>query len=183
MPPAFDPGPHQHARARIHVAGVGPHMVGVAGEVADGLITHPFATRQSLQELVLPALGGKRAGFEVVVVCMVATGPDLDATIETVRGQLAFYGSTPAYAPVLDLLGHGDLHARLHALSKEGRWDDMTALVPDDVVEAIAVVGRRDEIPALVRERVEGIADAVSLECTRRPDPEHFADIVAGLRA
>ena len=32
---------------------------------------------------------------------MVATGPDLDATIETVRGQLAFYGSTPAYAPVL----------------------------------------------------------------------------------
>ena len=183
MPPAFDPGPHQHARARIHVAGVGPHMVGVAGEVADGLITHPFATRQSLQELVLPALGGKRAGFEVVVVCMVATGPDLDATIETVRGQLAFYGSTPAYAPVLDLLGHGDLHARLHALSKEGRWDDMTALVPDDVVEAIAVVGRRDEVPALVRERVEGIADAVSLECTRRPDPEHFADIVAGLRA
>jgi hypothetical protein len=71
----------------------------------------------------------------------------------------------------------------LHALSKEGRWDDMTALVPDDVVEAIAVVGRRDEVPALVRERVEGIADAVSLECTRRPDPEHFADIVAGLRA
>src|SRR3954469_2754752 len=56
LPPAFDPGPHEHGRARIHVAGVGPRMVAVAGEVADGLITHPFATRRSLTEHVLPAL-------------------------------------------------------------------------------------------------------------------------------
>jgi probable F420-dependent oxidoreductase len=186
LPPAFDPGPHEHGRARIHVAGVGPRMVAVAGEVADGLITHPFATRRSLTEQVLPALGGKREGFEVVVVCMVATGttgPDLDAAVATVRGQLAFYGSTPAYAPVLELEGHGDLHPRLNALSKQGRWDDMAALVPDDLLESIAVVGRREEIAPLVLERTAGIADAVSLECTRRPDPGHFADIVAQLRA
>lgn len=185
LPPAFDPGPHEHGRARIHVAGVGPRMVAVAGEVADGLITHPFATRRSLEELVLPALGRKREGFEVVVVCMLATGtdgPDLDAAVATVRGQLAFYGSTPAYAPVLDLLGHGDLHRRLNALSKEGRWADMDELVPDDVVEAVAVVGRRDEVAPLVLERVTGIADAVSIECTRRPDPAHFADVVGDLR-
>ncbi len=186
MTPAFDPGPHEHGRARVHVAGVGPKMVAVAGEVGDGLITHPFATRRSLEELVLPALGPRRPGFEVVVVCMVATGAtgaELDAALAAARGQLAFYGSTPAYAPVLDLLGHGELHRRLNALSKEGRWDDMTALVPDDVVEAIAVVGRRDEIAARVIERVSGIADAVSIECTRRPDPQHFADVVADLNA
>jgi probable F420-dependent oxidoreductase len=186
LPPAFDPGPHEHGRARIHVAAVGPKMVAAAGEVADGLITHPFATRRSLEELVLPALGRKRDGFEVVVVCMLATGtdgPDLDAAVATVRGQIAFYGSTPAYAPVLELLGHGDLHRKLNALSKEGRWADMDALVPDDVVEAVAIVGRRDEVAPLVLERVDGIADAVSIECTRRPDPAHFADVVADLRA
>ncbi|MCU1380228.1 MAG: F420-dependent oxidoreductase [Acidimicrobiales bacterium] len=185
LPPAFDPGPHEHGRARIHVAGVGPRMVAVAGEVADGLITHPFATRRSLEEQVLPALGRKPEGFEVVVVCMVATGAtgaDLDEAIATVRGQLAFYGSTPAYAPVLELEGYGDLHPRLNALSKQGRWDDMAELVPDDLLEAIAVVGRRDEIATRVRERTAGIADAVSLECTRRPDPAHFADIVADLK-
>jgi probable F420-dependent oxidoreductase len=186
MTPVFNPGPHAYGRARVHVAGVGPKMVAVAGEVGDGLITHPFATRRSLEELVLPALGPRRAGFEVVVVCMVATGatgPELDAAVAAARSQLAFYGSTPAYAPVLDLLGHGDLHRRLNALSKEGRWADMTDLVPDDVVEAVAVVGRRDQIAGLVLERVAGIADAVSIECTRRPDPGHFADIVADLRA
>lgn len=186
LPPAFDPGPHAHGRARIHVAGVGPRMVAVAGEVADGLITHPFASRRSLQELVLPALGDarRREGFEVVVVVMLATGSagaDLDEAIATVRGQLAFYGSTPAYAPVLELHGWGDLHPRLNALSKQGRWADMAALVPDELVETIAVVGRRDEVATLVAERVRGVADAVSLECTRRPDPAHFADIVAQL--
>lgn len=51
----------------------------------------------------------------------------------TVRGQIAFYGSMPAYAPVLELYGFGDLHIRLNALSKQGRWTDMTALVPDDL--------------------------------------------------
>ena len=185
MTPAFDPGPFTAGQPRIHVAGVGPHMVRVAGEVADGLITHPFATRQSLEELIVPALGPKRDGFELVVVCFIATGngADLDDAVASARGQLSFYGSTPAYAPVLELLGHGDLHRKLNALSKEGRWADMAELIPDDVVESIAIVGRREEIAGLVLERTRGIADAVSIECTRRPDPGHFADIVANIRS
>lgn len=187
LPPAFDPGPHRHGRARIHIGGVGPRMVAVAGEVADGLITHPFASRRSLEELVLPALGDARGrdGFQVVAVVMLATGDtgaDLDEAIATVRGQIAFYASTPAYAPVLDLHGWGDLHTRLNALSKQGRWDDMADLVPDELIETIAVVGRRDQIAASIAEKVRGLADVVTLECTRRPDPNHFADIVADLR-
>lgn len=162
-------------------------MVAVAGEVADGLITHPFASRASLEELVLPNLGEARGrdGFDVVVVVMLATGEqgtDLDDSIATVRGQIAFYGSTPAYAPVLDLHGFGELHARLNTLSKQGRWDDMTRLVPDELLETIAVVGRRHEVAPMIAERVAGLADVVTLECTRRPDPTHFADIVAALR-
>jgi hypothetical protein len=58
----------------------------------------------------------------------------------------------------------------------------MAALVPDNMVESIAVVGRRDQIADLVRAKVGDLADAVSLECTRRPDPAHFADICADLR-
>ena len=67
-------------------------------------------------------------------------------------------------------------------MSKQGRWDDMADLVPDEMLEAIAVVGRRDEIAGLVRAKLDGQADVVSLECTRRPDPTHFADVVAGLK-
>ena len=56
MIPAFDPGPNPFGRPPVYVGGFGPRMVEVAGEVADGLITHPFTTRQSLEMLTLPAL-------------------------------------------------------------------------------------------------------------------------------
>lgn len=193
MAPAFDPGPHQVPRASIHVAGVGPRLIEVAAEVGDGLIVHPFATRRSLEELTVPAVergldrgGRRREDLEVVVVCLVATGAtgeELDRSVAVVRKQLAFYASTPAYARILEVHGWDGLHHELNRLSKQGRWDDMAELVPDEVVDAIAVVGRRDAIAAKVRAKVDGIADAVSIECTRQPDPAHFADIVADLRA
>src|SRR5436190_16127801 len=81
MTPAFDPGPHKHDRARLHIAGVGPAMTSVAGEVGDGFMIHPFNTRRSLDELTLPALQKGRARstrpndpFETTLVCLVATG-------------------------------------------------------------------------------------------------------------
>jgi probable F420-dependent oxidoreductase len=193
MTPAFNPGPHPFGQADIHLACVGPQMTIVAAEVGDGLIVHPFNTRRSLEQITMPNIekglrGADRArsDLEVIVVCMVATGrtqTEVDDAVATVRGQLAFYGSTPAYAPVLECHGWGDLHPQLNALSKQGKWDEMADLIPDEVVEAIAVVGLRDEIAGKVREKMAGIADGVSVECTRRPDPEHFADIVAAVRA
>jgi probable F420-dependent oxidoreductase len=192
MTPVFVPGPHRYGRARIHVAGVGPAMTQVAGEVADGFIAHPFNTRRSLQELSWPALdagieaaGRDRDDVERVVVCLSATGDtgaDLDDAVATVRRQLAFYASTPAYAKVLEVHGWEGIHPTLNAMSKQGRWDDMADLISDEILETIAVVGRRDQIAGLVRDKLDGEADVVSLECTRRPDPTHFADIVAALR-
>jgi len=193
MTPAFDPGPQPYGRAAIHVAGVGPRMVEVAAEVGDGLMVHPFSTRRSLTELTMPAVerglrksGHDRAGFEVTAVCLVATGssgPELDEAVAVVRKQLAFYGSTPAYAPVLESEGLGQLHRRLNEMSKQQRWDDMAELIPDQLVEAVAIVGRRADIAGAIMTKVGGLADAVSIECTRRPDPALFADIVVDLRA
>lgn len=71
---------------------------------------------------------------------------DEERALRSVREQLAFYGSTPAYAPVLDLHGFTDLHPELNRLSKAGRWDNLTELIPDELVELIAVVGPRSEI-------------------------------------
>ncbi len=63
--------------------------------------------------------------------------PDHAAT----RRLLAFYGSTPAYRPVLEVHGWGDLQPELNALSKQGRWQDMGALIDDDVLHTIAACG------------------------------------------
>lgn len=193
MIPAFDPGPNPFGPPRILTAGVGPRMTAVAGEVADGFLVHPVNTRRSLQEVTLPAIaaGAARAGrdpneIEVVCVTIVVTGRDdaeFSRSREAVREQLAFYGSTPAYAPVFALEGFPDLHDRLRAMARENRWSEMTTLIPDELINAIAVVGEPGEIAAKLAARLDGISRSVSLVNNRAPDPAHFAEIVADLHA
>jgi probable F420-dependent oxidoreductase len=190
MVPAFDPGPLD-AAPPILLGGVGPAMTAVAGEVADGLIVHPVNSRRSLQELTVPALaeGAARSGrsvadLELLCVTIVVTGRDeqqFDRSLEAVRTQLAFYGTTPAYQPVFALHGYGDLHDDLRRLARDGRWEEMGALVDDDLVRTIAVVGEPHEIAPAVRERLTGISDSVGLVNNRAPDPEHLAEVVAAL--
>ncbi len=191
MTPAFDPGPNPHGPPPVFIGGFGPRMIEVAGEVADGLIVHPFNTRRSLDELVVPALarGRHAAGrdldaVELMWVTMVvtwSTDAEREIAVASAKDQLAFYGSTPAYAPVLELHGHRELHEELNRLSKQQRWAEMGPLVPDDLVEAIAVVGPRATIAGKIAARTAGITDRVSLVNNRNPDPALFADIVADL--
>ena len=99
------------------------------------------------------------------------------------RKQLAFYGSTPAYLPTLAVHGWDEVHRELNRLSKEGRWDDMTTLIGDDILNEIAVVGERHEIAGKLKARLNGIADSVSLTHNRCPDPAHWADVVRAFKA
>jgi probable F420-dependent oxidoreductase len=193
MIPAFDPGPNPFGTPPIYVGGFGPKMVEAVGETADGLITHPFNSRKSLEELTLTALdrglaksGRTRSQVSVVCGTIIATADteeELAKVKEVLRKQLAFYGSTPAYRSTLECHGWGDLHPELNSLSKQGRWDDMAGLIDDEILHAIAVVGPRDAIADAVFDRLDGIADGVSLTNNRAPDPGHWADVVADLKA
>jgi probable F420-dependent oxidoreductase len=192
MIPAFDPGPNPYSPPPIFTGGFGPLMTRVAGEVSDGFIAHPFNTRKSLLENALPALesglaesGRGREDLEIMCATLVVTADteeQLAASKLAARKQLAFYGSTPAYRPTLLCHGWDEVHRELNALSKQGRWDDMTGLIEDDILETIAVVGERHEIADKLTARLEGIADSVSLTHNRYPDPAYWADVVARLK-
>jgi probable F420-dependent oxidoreductase len=193
MIPAFDPGPNPFGPPPIYTGGFGPLMTRIAGQVADGFFAHPFNSRESLRKNTLPALeeglakaGRSRGSLDVICATLTVTA-DGEEEFERVklaaRKQLAFYGSTPAYRPTLDCHGWGDLHLELNRLSKQGKWDDMAELIDDEVLEAIAVVGPRNEIAQKLRARLEGIADGVSLTHNRAPDPSQWADVVADLKS
>src|SRR4029077_2488159 len=98
----------------------------------------------------LAKAGRDRAGFEIKYPGFVVTGRD-DAEIgkaaQATKQQIAFYGSTPAYRPVLDLHGWGDLQTELNALSKQGEWVKMGQLIDDEVLAAFAVVTEPDKVP------------------------------------
>ena len=150
MTPFFSPGPNPHGRPKVFLAAVGDLMTQVAGEVTDGLLVHPFTTERYLREVSQPAVekGAAKAGrsldgFDLVGPVFVVTGntaEEKQAADGFVRGQIAFYGSTPAYKGVLDLHGWGDLQPELNALSKQGKWVEMSGLIDDEVLNTFAVV-------------------------------------------
>jgi probable F420-dependent oxidoreductase len=191
MIPAFDPGPNPFGRPRILMAGFGPRMTQLAGEVGDGFLVHPVNTRRSLLELTLPAIelglaasGRSPDDFELVCVTIVVTGDtdeQLERSRQAVRQQLAFYGTTPAYLPVFELHDRGELHPRLKQLARDGRWTEMAELIDDEFLETVAVVGTPSEVGPLIRSRLDGVSDRVSLVNNRCPDPQHFGAIVADL--
>ena len=172
MPPLFSPGALDGPTPRVWVAAVGPLMLATAGAVADGVICHPLMSRGYLAEVVEPAVlrsreTGGRADepFEISTLCMVATGrteEQLADAVAGVRRQIGFYASTPAYRPVLDHHGWGDLHGEAHALTRAGRWEELGDLVDDEILATFAVVGELDDAGAEVRARFAGLADRVT---------------------
>ena len=170
MTPAFVPPHHEH-EIPIGLAAVGPRMTALAGEVADGLVVHPFTNPAYYDTVTAPALeeGLARSGRtrgEVWVQCaafVVADGePDTERTVAQTRQAIAFYGSTPSYPGVLEAVGRGDLHERLHELSRAGRWADMAALVDDELLDVFAVRGPADELATRLEERWGGRLDRVA---------------------
>jgi probable F420-dependent oxidoreductase len=146
-------------------------MTELTGEVADGLILHGFCTPPYVEGTMLPALdrgltaaGRSRADLEVAGTVWAVTGDD-DAALATaaaaIRRQIAFYGSTPAYRPVLEAHGWGDLQTELAPLARAADWDAMTALVDDDLVDAFAVRGAPEDVGPAIVERFAGVYDRV----------------------
>ena len=192
MPPAFVPPAHPYGPPKVLVAGVGDLMTRGAGEVADGFLCHSFTTPRWIREHTIPALraGRHRAGlsmdgFDIVGVPFVATGTDeeIAAGLGVLRSRIAFYGSTPAYRPVLDLHGWGDLGAELHVLSRQNRWAEMAALITGDVIDAFCVVAPPKEIPAVLAERFGGLFTRLKLEPPASLAAGEAAGLIAALRA
>jgi len=193
MTPFFNAGPNPYGTPPVFLAAVGELMTEVAGEVADGLLAHGFTTERYMREITLPALergltksGRTLDGFQISYPAMIVTGAneeEMAAAMQAVKAQLAFYGSTPAYRPVLALHGWGDLHGELNLLSKKGEWVTMAGLITDEMVDAFAVVGTPGEIPAKILSRYRDLVTRISFYAPYRMDHERVQEMLAGFRA
>jgi probable F420-dependent oxidoreductase len=195
MTPMFAPPAHEWGAPPVHLAAVGPGMTRLAGEIADGLLAHGFTTARYLRERTLPALeeglaaaGRRRTEVSVSLPGFVVTGrteQERAAAAAAVRATIAFYGSTPAYRPVLELHGWGALADELHALSvsrREDKWTAMRDLVDDEVLDAFAVVGEPDEVGPMVRERYTGLVDRFSVYASYPAPLDLWDPLAAALR-
>ena len=192
MTPFFDPGPNPNGNPKIFLAGVGPLMTEVAGEVADGFICHGFTTEKFLREVTLPALERGRAkagktmeGFEIVGPSFVGTGNDqaeIDKAAAATRQQISFYGSTPAYRPVLDLHGWGGMQEELNKLSKQGAWEQMGAMIDEEVLNTFAVVGEPESIARELHQRYGDCVQRISFYAPYKSDPDRWKTVMTALK-
>jgi len=173
MTPNFTPEPLDVPLPAISLGAVGPNMLRLAGEVADGVQLHGFCTRDYLEEQVLPEIdagfartGRTRDGFEIGCGAFVATGVsdgEVAEMMDAVRIRIGFYGSTRAYWPVFEQHGLEELGLELNHLSKTNGWDQMADRVSDDVVRLFALVGTHDELAGVFRTRFGGLVDTVAI--------------------
>ncbi len=171
MSPFFNPGPIPHPHIPIYIAGVNRGMCRLAGELCDGFHVHPFHSVRYLREVTLPAIeeglrinGRQRDEMELVSGILVIpgdTGAEREAASHLVRQQIAFYASTPSYAPVMELHGWGDTRKRLSRLAAKGRWGEMPSLITDEMLDVFALSGTWEDLPGLIMTRYEGLLDRV----------------------
>ncbi len=177
----------------IFLAGVGPRMTEVAGEVCDGFLCHPFTTEKYLREVTLPALQRGRAcagagmdGYEIAGPSFVVTGEtdeEIERSAAATRQQIAFYGSTPAYRPVLEIEGWGDLQTELNTLSKRGQWAEMGTLIDDEILHRFAVVAAPEEIAPELARRYGDVISRISFYTPPQGDPDRWQAVMAAIKA
>ena len=173
MQPFFNPGPLGSDAPPIFLGAVGPNMVALVGEVADGMVTHPTnGSPRYLREVIIPSLerGANRIGrnleeLRLMVSPPTATGRDAEAVAverERQREMLTFLFSTPSYWQSLDLFGMRDKGEALHALTREGRWQDMAGIIDDEMLDTFVVSGSYDEIADRLIESYGGLVKSIT---------------------
>ncbi|MQY27702.1 TIGR03617 family F420-dependent LLM class oxidoreductase [Nocardia aurantia] len=192
MPPDFVPPHHEYGPPKVLLAGVGEAMTRAAGEVADGFLCHGFTTARWIRERTLPALRAGRArvgadldGFDILATPFVVTGTERQIAegVPKARARIAFYASTPSYRGIFELHGWDGVNEELTALSKSGRWQEMPALITDEMLDAFAVVAPLDELPGRVAERFGGLLTRLSFHPPAGLTTEQTAELVHRLRA
>jgi probable F420-dependent oxidoreductase len=186
MNPEFRPKPIAHPQIPILVAGLNPNMCRLAGELCDGLRPHSFCTRKYLTEVILPNIdaglqrsGRRRSDIAINAAAFMALGrtdAEVEQAIPRVRRQIAFFGATRSYHPVLRVHGWEQIGQQLYALSRDAAWDEMTKLVSDEMLETFAVIARYDQFAARLRERFAGLVDLLRFEM---PEEDVSDDLIA----
>ena len=135
--------------------------------------------------------GFKQAGrdgrdFALLLGPLMATGRDEQTVArewEKQRGMLGFLYSTPAYWPSLELFGWQDTGQQLLDLTREGRWQDMGAVLTDEMLDQFVPRGSYSTIGKLIKSRYKGLTSRITFPMPGNPaEDELAAAVIAELK-
>lgn len=193
LQPFFNPGPLACGAPRIFMGAIGPHMTALAGEVADGLITHPTNTPPAyINEVTNPRLqkGLSKSSrpltcLKLVLGSLIATGntpEDVAREREKQRKLLGFLFSTPAYWPSLELFEWQEKGEKLLACTRNNDWEKMSALIDDDMLDTFVPSATYSDIASILKNRYSAIDATVNFPLPENPkDDSQVRDVIRQL--
>ena len=143
----------------IYTASITPAGLRCAGEVADGVFpvwmdpNKYDVLGESIEQGFEKAGNGKSLkNFDIAPFVTVAMNDDLDAAYDALRPWLALYiGGMGAknknfYQEYATRLGYGDAANQIQELYLSGKKPEAEALVPDELLDEVSLIGPRERI-------------------------------------
>jgi probable F420-dependent oxidoreductase len=161
----------ERAEIPIYLAGVGPVMLKLAGEIAEGWISHELCSPAFVNGQVMPNIAEglergsrSRSDIELVVSACAAVDSDREKARRLAAGVVGFYSTVRTYSDFFSFHGFAD---QQQAIIDEFRAGGTVAqklgdLVPDDMVSAFTISGNPDDIREALS-AYDGVVDAVKL--------------------
>jgi F420-dependent oxidoreductase-like protein len=158
----------------IYLAAIGPKNVALATEIADGWLPI-FVDPERFDGAFGKSLAGARNGFEIAATVNVLVGDDVQALRDSLKPHIALYvGGMGAkgknfYNSLVRRYGWEAEADRIQELYLGGRQRDAIAAVPDELVDALSLVGPKERI----RDRLEAWRETpVTTLVVGSPQPE-----------
>jgi len=139
------------AEIPIYLAAIGPKNVALAAEIADGWLPI-FVDPERFGAAFGPSLVDARDGFEIAATVNVLVGDDVQALRDSLKPNLALYvGGMGAkgknfYNSLMRRYGWEADAERIQELYLGGHQREAIAAVPDELVDAVALVGPKERI-------------------------------------
>lgn len=148
-------------RLRIYLAGLRERMLGLAGEIGEGLIINMMPVESMPRILGAYRAGAERAGRnadsdDVVARFQVAVTDDPESARNMVRAGFAGYVATPVYNKFFSWLGFDGVAHDVAAAFARGDRKATAAAMSNELVDAIAIIGSADEC----REKLAAFVEA-----------------------
>ena len=177
-----------HASVTVYLSALFPQMLGLCGEIAQGLLM-VFATPDSLGAAVEGLRAGTvRAGrdlkeIELASLLPASVAEDRKVAYERVRPVLAFYvGFFPRYQRVAREAGFGAAVDAIAAAYKRGDTAATLAAIPDEMVARLTASGTAADLRARIAEyRRAGLQLPILMPVASGPDA--MAMVAETLRA
>jgi probable F420-dependent oxidoreductase len=153
----------------IYLAGMGPWMLRLAGEVGDGWIAHELGSADYLKKRALPLLAEglarsarPRSSLRVVTSACCVPMADGRQARRFAAGLVAFYASVRTYDEFFDFHGFLPEAKEVQRRFREGDLDHMADACPDEMVDRLTIAGTPDEVRSRLSD-YDGLADVVKL--------------------